>query len=356
MAKRRSKSAADAIAAAKRKEVPRAKVVDDAPYMLSDEPAPPRGPWRLEDEVTPAGQPAADPWKELVGATAGAAHPDAARGMPQAGVPEEAINRALGVGGGEKAALTGAYGFVEKTLGRAAAESPFIKRIVEAGERLPVDKASVTKMLESFGVTGEMLAAANVPISRVQKLIGRINGDIGKLNVANEAKAGERMSAYLGKITSAVGTITKAAGGDEAAMKALETGKLAGEARSWGRVAAEGAAGLVAGLAAQSAVSGIVDTLPGSTGDTRQALARSQQSVSFDDLVRQYEAQNAASKMQARMQVDFPNVMAAALGGGRPQAVPQQAPTHPNANPGDLVLPGGDPDDMPNPSNAMMGY
>lgn len=182
----------------------------------------------------------------------------------------------------------------------------------------------------------------------IRRLFGRTAGDIGKdMEKAGEAGVHAKAKYALGVATN-LKMIQDAAGGSESAVKAMTTGKAAGWARdtlasikpSFGKLAM----GIIPAMIAGPVIGSGIDAMTGA-GDAKKELQRqSMGAQTFEDLWEQYQLQKAMSRAQSRMNVDFPNTMGSGnpLAGPGPSGSPTaQMPTDPNANPGDIVLPGG---------------
>lgn len=253
----------------------------------------------------------------------------AGEAMPTVAEAATGAAPASGAGGGS---------ILSAFLGEKAGASSILAD-VEKGVKIKPDTKVVKQLLEELGID---LSKSNLPngLRNVQRMIGRAAGDVGEI-AGDTAKALKARVDYQSRIGFALKTVQDAAAGEEAAITALSTGKMAGFAKdllakirpSFTNLAV----GAVGGMLADSAIHSGVAELTGEA-DAERKLAGQQAGVqSFDDLLSEYQMQRAAGRAASRMAIDFPGLMAA--GGGNPQG-PMPTPTDPRLNPGEAMFPG----------------
>lgn len=246
----------------------------------------------------------------------------------------------------------------DSMLGPAAQNKGILAAL--KGGRFRVNNNSVASFLTDAGIDmsklGTKLGDSKVKIpdlGSIAKEISRINGDVAKQFPQKDAAR----AAFLGKMSALAETVKAATEGTPEALIAAQSGKgVAAMAKTWGSKIpgflkgniAKGAAGIGVGMLA-----GEVTDYALGAGERfeERKFKKESQSLSLEDMISEYEMQNALARRSSRMQLDFPNLMASVQGGGGGPG--GQAPASQQNNgpalPGEIYLPnqasgGGDVD------------
>lgn len=267
--------------------------------------------------------------------------------------------------------------FPEKIM--AGVESAFMSKRGQA--RMRIDLRNIETMLKSAGAdlktlrAGGMIPGTNYPMPTLKSIaseIGKLNSDMGmKKGAANPARRAQYMARLAKVVEHAVDASTGqpdfvnkiiAAGDDPSKVRALYTSAtekvkgLASAAKSGAKSALvpSGPGNWIASVVTGLGVQGALDKY-GPTAQRKLRNAVAENKLNLDDMIAEFEMQDALSRRAGRVQSDFPNVAAFLSGGaGAPSAQPGLPAGDPRASADELFLPAGSPQEMSGETAAMM--